>query len=99
MRYLSAWPAHAQLVLVEILAVGPVGFARHEDLMNRLAARLADCAPSGRTRGSRGQDLANARFGALHRIVQQRVVSGQHRTLPRLTPMLCDLATQEGPSA
>ena len=98
MRYLSAWPAHAQLLVGEVLAVGPAGLARHEETMTRLAARLEDCAPrTSRARGARREELAHARFGALARLVQQRVMTGQHRTLPRLTPVLTELATRDDP--
>ena len=94
MAYLSAWPAHAQLLLVDILAAGPAGLASHEAAMDRLGERLAICAPRGpRIRGVRGDALAQARFGALHRLVQQRVITGQYGALPRLTPVLTELAT------
>jgi AcrR family transcriptional regulator len=94
MGYLSAWPTHAQLLLVEILAAGPTGLARHEEAMGRLAERLAVCAPRGsRIRGARGDELAQARFGSLHRLVQQRVITGQYGSLPRLTSVLTELAT------
>jgi AcrR family transcriptional regulator len=99
MHYLSAWPAHAHLLFVEILAVGPAGVPRHEDMMGRLGERLTGCTPrASRVRGARGEQLAHARFGALHRLVQQRVLTGQSQTLPRLTTVLTELATREDPS-
>jgi AcrR family transcriptional regulator len=98
MHYLAAWPSHAQLLFVDVLAAGPAGLARHEDAMMRLAKRLAHCTPrAARVRGARGEELAHARFGALHRLVQQRVMTGQYGTLPRLTPVLAELATSYEP--
>ena len=96
MGYFAAWPTHAHLLLVEILAAGPAGVQRHEAAMEQLTRRLAACAapaswpspPSGLS----AEILAQARFGALHRLVQQRVAAGQQRTLPRLTPVLVQLA-------
>ncbi|HEY4095288.1 MAG TPA: TetR family transcriptional regulator [Baekduia sp.] len=100
MRYLAAWPAHAQLLVGDVVAVGPAGQARHEETMERLAVRLAAWAPdAARARGARGDELAHARFGALARLVQRAVLTGQYRTLPRLTPVLTELATREDPSA
>lgn len=95
MSYLAAWPAHAHLLLVEILAAGPAGVERHEAAMGQLTRRLAACAgpPScpSPAAGLSAETVAQARFGALHRLVQQRVATGQQRTLPRLTPVLVEL--------
>jgi AcrR family transcriptional regulator len=96
MAYLAAWPTHAHLLLVEILAAGPVGVQRHEAAMDELARRLAACAEPPRPSGPLPAEvLAHARLGAVHRVVQQRVAAGQHRTLPRLTPLLLQLADLE----
>jgi AcrR family transcriptional regulator len=93
MTYLAAWPAHAHLLLVGILAAGPAGVARHEAAMDALAQRLAACACTPDPGGGAlpAAVLDQARFGALHRVVQQRVAAGQQRTLPRLTPVLVQL--------
>ena len=40
LRYFAAWPAHARVLCIDILAVGPEGLARHEATMGRLAAEL-----------------------------------------------------------
>jgi AcrR family transcriptional regulator len=97
MAYLAAWPAHAHLLLVGILAAGPAGVQRHEAAMDELARRLAACVPpavflSPTPGGLSAETLAQARLGALHRLVQQRVAAGQERSLPRLTPTLMLLA-------
>lgn len=94
MGYLAAWPTHAHLLLVGILAAGPAGVERHEAAMDQLARRLAACATScspSPPSGLSAEILAQARFGALHRLVQQRVAAGQQRTLPHLTPVLVHL--------
>jgi AcrR family transcriptional regulator len=96
MTYLAAWPAHAHLLLVEVLAAGPVGVRRHEAAMDALARRLVAClGPLHPAGGLSAETLAQARFGALYRLVQQRVASGQQRTLPSLTPVLMKLADLE----
>jgi AcrR family transcriptional regulator len=99
MGYLAAWPAHAHLLLVGIVAAGPAGVERHETAMDQLARRLAACATSASSpsppSGLPAEILAQARFGALHRLVQQRVAAGQQRTLPHLTPVLVQLAEVE----
>ena len=92
MTYLAAWPAHAHLLLVEILAAGPAGVRRHEAAMDALTQRLAACVAPRPAPGLSAETLAQARFGAVHRLVQQRVARGQQRTLPRLTPVLVELA-------
>jgi AcrR family transcriptional regulator len=94
MRYLASWPAHAHLLLVEILAAGPVGVAQYEAAMDILAQRLAACTAPGATSSAISDDaLTQARFGALHRLVQQRVLAGEHAALPRLIPALVELVT------
>jgi AcrR family transcriptional regulator len=94
MRYLAAWPAHAHLLLVEILAAGPAGVVQYEGAMDALARRLAACAIPGAKSGAVSPEaLVQARFGALHRLVQQRVLAGEHQALPRLTPALVELVT------
>jgi AcrR family transcriptional regulator len=92
MRYLAAWPTHAHLLLIEILGGGPAAVRQHEAAMDVLARRLAVCAIPGQPLGIVSTEaLLQARFGALHRLVQQRVVTGQHRSLPRLTQTLVEL--------
>jgi AcrR family transcriptional regulator len=94
MRYLASWPAHAHLLLVEILAAGPTGVAAYETAMDTLARRLSACTiPGPKSSAVSADALAQARFGALHRLVQQRVLAGEHQALPRLTPALVELVT------
>jgi len=95
MTYFAAWPAHARLLLVEILAAGRAGAARHEAAIAQLSERLAECAPTPGDDGCPAltpEQLAQAQFGALHMLVLQRVIGGQERSLPRLTPALVALA-------
>jgi AcrR family transcriptional regulator len=100
MAYLAAWPAHAHLLLVEILAVGPEGVQRHEVAMDALARRLVACVGSPCPKGALPAEvLAQARLGALHRLVQQRVAAGQQRTLPGLTPVLLQLVDPKAAAA
>lgn len=95
MTYFAAWPTHARVLLVEILAAGPAGAARHEAAIEQLSERLADCtpAPDGENDPALSpEQLTQAQFGALHMLVLQRVIRGQERSLPRLTPALVALA-------
>lgn len=94
MTYLGAWPAHARVLLVEILAAGPIGTARHAQAIAQLSERLAGCAPHPEDAGPAlsSSQLTQAQFGALHMLVLQRVISGQEQSLPLLTPALVALA-------
>jgi hypothetical protein len=47
----------------------------------------------------RADDLAHAVLGAIHRIVQRRLIDGRHSSLPRLAPAICTLLATEGASA
>jgi AcrR family transcriptional regulator len=97
MHYLAAWPTHAHLLLVGILAGGPTGVEHHEAATGVLARRLAACAAPGHQTGAvSAETLIQARFGALHWLVQQRVLAGEQRSLPRLTPALVELVAFDG---
>jgi AcrR family transcriptional regulator len=95
MEYLAAWPAHARLLLVEILAAGPRGADRHEAAVEHLAARLSECSGPLPEHGDlSAAQQRHAHFGALHMLVLQRVIRGQEHSLPRLTPALVALAAR-----
>jgi AcrR family transcriptional regulator len=98
LRYFAAWPSHARVLCVDILAAGPVGLARHEATMSRLAAQVARYQdPAARPAPGllRADDVAQAVLGAVHRIVQRRLIDGRHASLPRLAPAICTLVAAE----
>jgi AcrR family transcriptional regulator len=101
LRYFAVWPAHARVLCIDILAAGPAGLARHEATMACLAAELVgDKHPERPTPGKlRADDVAHAVLGAIHRIVQRRLIDGRHASLPRLAPAICTLLATEGSSA
>ena len=97
MKYLAAWPTHAHLLLVEILAAGPAGVAQYRGGDGRPGPPPDGLHDAGSGSGAVSADaLVQARFGALHRLVQQRVLAGEHQALPRLTPTLVELVTLHG---
>lgn len=99
LRYFAAWPAHARVLCIDILAAGPAGLQRHERTMGLLAAevvRYQDPATARRAPGAlRNDDVAHAVLGAVHRIVQRRLIDGRAATLPRLAPAICTLLAAE----
>jgi AcrR family transcriptional regulator len=97
LRYFAAWPAHARVLCVDILAAGPAGLARHEKTMTLLAAEVVRYQePGTRAPGAlRNDDVAHAVLGAVHRIVQRRLIDGRHASLPRLAPAICTLLAAE----
>jgi AcrR family transcriptional regulator len=98
LHYFAAWPTHAHVLCVDILAAGPPGIARHEATMAHLAAAIARCQdPADRPAPGalRSDDVPHAILGAMHRIVQRRLVDGRHESLPRLAPAICTLLAAE----
>jgi AcrR family transcriptional regulator len=98
LRYFAVWPAHARVLCVDILAAGPAGLARHEATMTLLAAEVVRYQdPSDRPAPGllRDDDVAHAVLGAVHRIVQRRLIDGRHASLPRLAPAICTLLAAE----
>jgi len=98
LRYFAAWPAHARVLCVDILAAGPIGLARHEATMGRLAAevvRYRDPLERPAPGLLRSDDVAQAVLGAVHRIIQRRLIDGRHASLPRLAPAICTLLAAE----
>jgi len=102
LRYFAVWPAHARVLCIDILAAGPAGLARHEATMACLAAELVRSQNPLERPGPgklRSDDVAHAVLGAIHRIVQRRLIDGRHASLPRLAPPICALLATERASA
>jgi AcrR family transcriptional regulator len=98
LRYFAAWPAHARVLCIDILAVGPEGLDRHEATMTALAVevvRYQDPLERKPTGALRNDDVAQAVLGAVHRIIQRRLIDGRHASLPRLAPAICTLLAAE----
>ena len=87
-EYLAAEPDLARVWLVEAPSLGPAGIERHERTMRQLAERLAGLRAEGNSAGTNGQ--ATVRFeasvGAVHRVVQARLLAGRADELPELAP-------------
>jgi AcrR family transcriptional regulator len=87
-EYLASDPGFARVWLVEAPSVGAAGIERHERTMSQLAERLAVLgreAHGGRANGRRAVDF-EASVGAVHRVVQARLLDGRARELPELAP-------------
>jgi AcrR family transcriptional regulator len=94
LEYCAAWPHHATLLLVEILSAGPEGARRHEQTMAELSGLFVDCGawrPVGRA-ALEPSELAQALVGAMHRLVQARLLGGRPEELPSLASGLAALA-------
>jgi len=89
-EYLAAEPGLARVWLVEAPSLGPAGVERHERTMRQLAERLASLRRTGDARGANGSGTVRfeASVGAVHRVVQARLLEGRADELPDLAPDL-----------
>jgi AcrR family transcriptional regulator len=87
-EYLAAEPGLARVWLVEAPSLGPAGIERHERTMRQLAERLAGLRADGDGGGANGQGTVafEASIGAVHRVVQARLLAGRADELPELAP-------------
>jgi AcrR family transcriptional regulator len=86
-EYLAAEPGLARVWLVEAPSLGPAGVERHERTMRQLAKRLAGLRAEGNPGGANGQTVRfEASVGAVHRVVQARLLAGRADELPELAP-------------
>jgi AcrR family transcriptional regulator len=94
LEYCAAWPHHASLLLIEIVSAGPAGQRRHEQTMAELSGLFVDCGawrPAG-CAALEPHELAQALVGAMHRLVQARLLGGRPEELPSLATGLAALA-------
>ena len=89
-EYLAAEPGLARVWLVEAPSLGAAGVERHERTMKQLANRLAGLRPAreGGARNGQGAVRFEASVGAVHRVVQARLLEGRAEELPELAPDL-----------
>jgi AcrR family transcriptional regulator len=89
-EYLASEPGLARVWLVEAPSVGAAGIERHERTMRQLAARLAELGRDADDGGANGRHAVDfeASVGAVHRVVQARLLDGRARELPALAPHL-----------
>jgi AcrR family transcriptional regulator len=89
-EYLASEPGLARVWLVEAPSLGPAGIERHERTMSLLAERLAGLRANGGGDGSNGHAAVRfeASVGAVHRVVQARLLDGRADELPELAPHL-----------
>jgi AcrR family transcriptional regulator len=87
-EYLASEPGLARVWLVEAPSVGAAGIARHERTMSELAERLAvlERDAGGGSSGRRRAVDYEASVGAIHRVVQARLLDGRADELPELAP-------------
>jgi AcrR family transcriptional regulator len=87
-EYLAAQPDLARVWLVEAPSLGPAGIERHERTMRQLAHRLAGLRAAADGDGANGQGAVafEASVGAVHRVVQARLLAGRAEELPELAP-------------
>jgi AcrR family transcriptional regulator len=85
-EYLSAEPGLARIWLVEAPSLGAAGVERHERTMRHIAERLADLPPRRGGGAVNGQTAVRfeASVGAVHRVVQARLLDGRADELPEL---------------
>jgi hypothetical protein len=82
------------LLLIEIVSAGPAGQRRHEQTMAELSSLFVDCGawrPAG-CAALEPHELAQALVGAMHRLVQARLLAGRPEELPSLATGLAALA-------
>ena len=90
LRYLATKPDFARVLVVEPVAAGPLGVARHERTMAELAELLV--RSSGRDGSGLGPDQLRLRceasVGAIHRVMAARILEGRASDLPGLASEL-----------
>jgi AcrR family transcriptional regulator len=93
LEHFAAWPAHARVLLIEVLCAGPRGLERHERTIAGLAARLAACPRwlPGSCHALEREGIAQAALGAILRMVQIRLLAGEAEGLGALAPVLAGL--------
>jgi AcrR family transcriptional regulator len=101
LEFLAERPAAARLLVVEPASSGSAGVERHERTMRALVERLvrsrAQVAAS--TDGDAELRLrCEAGVGAVHRVVQARIVEGSTSSLPQLAPELAGVLDELSPT-
>lgn len=94
--HFARWPAHARMLLIEVLATGVRGAERQEQTIAALADRLAACPDwrSVRCDSLNRHEQAQAALGAMLRMVQLRLVGDSGAGMLSLAPALTVLATR-----
>lgn len=88
LAYLTDRPELARLLVVEPVRAGPSGLDRHERTMRELAGMVARARQGAGREHERVMLRAEAGVGAVHRIVQARIVDGRACELKSLAPEL-----------
>jgi AcrR family transcriptional regulator len=94
-EYLAAEPGLARVWLVEAPSLGPAGIERHERTMKALARRLAELRREDDVGSANGHAMMRfeASIGAVHRVVQARLLDGRAEELPELAPDIARLVS------
>jgi AcrR family transcriptional regulator len=96
LEHFAAWPAHARVLLLDVLCAGARGIERHERTIAALAARLAACERwlPGSCPTLEREEIAQAAVGAMLRIVQLRLLADGSEGLGGLAPVLAALVAR-----
>lgn len=84
LRFCGANPRTARVYLVEIAAAGPAGAALWREHMEEMSRRT-DCA-LGELRDELPAHSGSMAVGGVYTLAQRRVLAGETRQLPELTP-------------
>jgi AcrR family transcriptional regulator len=92
-EYLASEPGLARVWLVEAPSAGAAGIKRHERTMKDLSERLAELRAQPHGGAANGQPAVKfeASVGAVHRVVQARLLDGRAEELPGLVSDLARL--------
>ncbi len=97
LAHLADRPAFARVLVVDPASAGATALERHERTMGALADRLEHLQLDPARLPPRERRLrCEARVGALHRVVQARIVEGRTADLPRLAPELAGIVRRLG---
>jgi AcrR family transcriptional regulator len=93
LEYLASEPGLARVWLVEAPSAGAAGIERHERTMRDLSERLAELRAQPHGGAANGQPAVRfeASVGAVHRVVQARLLDGRAEELPGLASDLAGL--------
>jgi AcrR family transcriptional regulator len=88
LQFLADEPRYADLLIVEVLAAGPVPIAGRNRVMNSFAKMVRDGAESQPTARRPPELAAETIIGGIYEVVFSRVLQGRTSELPKLLPDL-----------
>lgn len=85
---LAAEPSFARMCIVEVLAAGPEAVKRRDAVMGSFASYIAEGARQPNAGEATPPATAEAIVGAIHGVVQSRILQDRTKELPSLAPDL-----------